>query len=309
MTDYRIAVLLSAYNGEKYIEKQIESILKQENAEAITLIVRNDGSKDRTLDILREIQKDHSNVEIINGPNLGLVASFFKLLNCAVEREFDFYSFCDQDDYWLPEKLTVAVNAINGEKEACMYAACSKLTDGDLVETGSITQTQCREITFYNAAIQNFCPGHNQVMNHKMAEVVMRHTKVGPAIYSQDLWITNIASLTGKIIFDNTPHVLYRQHTNNQLSYGKSRIGWVKDHINRLKKSEGKKFSVQLKYFAECFDEYLNDEQRKELEHYFSSLSSFSKRLEYIFRTKLYRQKPVETLLFKLIYLFGGYNI
>ena len=91
MRDYRISVLLSAYNGEKYIEKQIESVLNQDNSEAITLIIRNDGSKDSTLDILKEIQNSHSNVEIMDGPNLGLVASFFELLKHAVEREFDYY--------------------------------------------------------------------------------------------------------------------------------------------------------------------------------------------------------------------------
>jgi len=309
MTDYRIAVLLSAYNGERYIEKQIESILNQEGIGSLTLIVRNDGSKDATLALLKNFQKAHSNIEIIDGPNIGLVASFFELLKYAVGRGYDFYSFSDQDDYWLPMKLSVALRAIAGKDEPYMYASCSKLANDELIETGTITQIQHKEITFFNSAIQNICPGHNQVLNHKLAELVLKETKYSKDIYSQDLWITNVAAVAGKIVFDNTPHALYRQHTNNQLSFGKTRMDWVKVRIKRLKNSEGKKFSIQLRHFAECYEAYLTTEQKKEIKLYFEFQSAFVKRLIYIFRTKMYRQKNYETFLFKVLYLFGGYSI
>ena len=86
MVDYRVAVLLSAYNGEKYIKAQIESILGQDDIEYLTLIVRNDGSTDSTLQILQDIREANSNVEVIDGPNIGLVASFFELLEYAAKR-------------------------------------------------------------------------------------------------------------------------------------------------------------------------------------------------------------------------------
>ncbi len=308
MTDYSIAVLLSAYNGEKYIEKQMESILAQKLDGKLTIIVRNDGSKDSTAEILEKLQHEHECIQVINGENIGLVASFLSLLEYALQAGYDYYSFSDQDDYWLPDKLQAAVSAIADKDSPCMYGACSKLTDGQLNETGSITQTKRREITLYNAAIQNFCPGHNQVLNRKMAELVQSHTKYSPEIYSQDLWITKVAALTGEIVFDSEPRVLYRQHSNNQLSYGKSRISWIKDHLKRLGKSEGRKFTIQLEYFASCYEDYLSDEQKNEIDSFIGCQHSFAKRLGYIFRTRMYRQKPHETLLFKVIYLFGGYN-
>ena len=309
MSGKRIAVLLSAYNGERYIEKQIESILNQREIELLTIIVRNDGSQDGTIEVLRRLRTENSNIVVLDEANIGLVESFFKLLQYAYEQEYDYYSFSDQDDYWMPEKLSVAIKALEGCKGPGMYASCSTIVDDNLKPTGGKTQTQIRDITFYNSAIQNFCPGHNQVLNHEMAKVVLDRTSYSPLIYSQDMWITQVASVTGTIIFDNMPHTLYRQHANNQLSFGKSKIEWVKDHIKRLHNNEGKKIAVQLKYFGDCYDEYLTQEQKRELENFFNSQGSFVKRAGYILRTKLYRQRRYETPMFKFIYLTGGYSI
>ena len=83
MNNNRIAVLLSAYNGEQYIEDQVRSILNQESIDSLTIIVRNDGSKDGTVDILQRLRKEHSNIEILDELNIGLAASFLRLLEYA----------------------------------------------------------------------------------------------------------------------------------------------------------------------------------------------------------------------------------
>lgn len=309
MSGKRIAVLLSAYNGEKYIEKQIESILNQKNIESLNLIVRNDGSKDGTIDVLHRLQKEHSNIEILDEVNIGLVASFLRLLKYAYKQGYDYYSFSDQDDYWQTEKLSVAIKALESHDRPCMYASCSTIANDDLEPMGITTQTKNRDITFFNSAIQNICPGHNQVLNHAMAKMVINKTKYSPEIYSQDMWITTVASVTGTIIFDNTPHTLYRQHASNQLSFGKSKVEWVKDHIKRLQKDEGKKIAIQLKYFCECYSEYLTVDQEEEIKRFFESQSTVIKRMSYIAHTKFYRQRKYETPMFKMIYLLGEYNI
>ncbi|MBQ3549259.1 MAG: glycosyltransferase [Oscillospiraceae bacterium] len=303
-----VAVLLSAYNGENYIEEQIESIFHQKGIENITLIVRNDGSEDGTREVLKRLQERHADMIVIDGPNIGLVASFFELLRYAAEGSYAFYALCDHDDYWLPEKLVSAVNALEGKEGPWMYGACSMLADEELQTSGGCTQRKLREISFYNAAIQNFCPGHNQVLNRALLDILLRHTKESPAIYSHDMWITQAAAVTGNIFFDDTPRVLYRQHTRNQLSYGLGSIGWIKAHMKRLKKGEGSRITLQLGYFAECFGDYLDSDQRKEVEAFLALQKSLIKRIRYIFSTKMYRQKRVETLLFKLIYLLGGYR-
>lgn len=305
----KIAVLLSAYNGERYIEEQIESILNQIDIDNIRLIIRNDGSCDNTINIINRLKNSNPNIEIINGNNIGLVASFFELLKYAYNSNFDYYSFSDQDDYWFPEKLSIAIRELEGKTEPCMYASCSLIADENLNTRGKTTQKKVKDITFFNSAIQNFCPGHNQVLNRAMAEKVLKSTIYSKEIYSQDLWITQVATVTGKIIFDNSPHTLYRQHSNNQLSFGKSMIEWAIDHIKRLMKNEGQKIAVQLKYFVDCYNEYLNDEQKEEIQFFFDSQKSFFKRVRYAVRTKMYRQKSYETPMFKMIYIISGYSL
>lgn len=311
LENYKIGVLLSAYNGEKYIAQQIESIMKQTVAKHITLLVRNDGSTDNTADILSRLQKTYSNIKVINGSNIGLITSFFELLRIGLKKyDFDYYSFSDQDDYWLPDKLETAINFLAKEdnKQPLLYGCRSKLVDELLNPTGYLTQQQNRPINFYNTAIQNILPGHNQVLNKKLAEIILQHNVQSDKIYSQDLWITNVAAVTGKIIFDNKPHTLYRMHGRNQLGYGKSKLGRIKSHIIRLQAKETQKIASQLNFFVITYDDYLSIEKIRETISFFKE-KNFIKRLYNIKKLKFYRQNKNENKIFKIIYTLGFYTI
>ena len=105
----QVCVLMSTYNGENYIVEQINSILKQINV-TVELIIRDDGSSDNTSSIIRKFENDYSNILFIQGENVGVGRSFMELLKYAPES--DYYSFADQDDVWLEDKLCRAVNMI-----------------------------------------------------------------------------------------------------------------------------------------------------------------------------------------------------
>lgn len=307
-----VVVLLSAYNGEKYIEKQVESIEKQTISDDVTLIIRNDGSTDDTLNILKKIAKKYSNIILINGKNIGLIRSFFALLEFAVKKyEFNFYAFSDQDDYWQNDKLESAIDRLNHEKGdiPLLYGCTSIIVDENLKPTGFKTQTQKKDITFFNSAIQNIIPGHNQVLNRKLATLLVDQSVNYSKIYSQDLWITNVAAVMGKIIFDNNPHTLYRMHGNNELGYGTSKFNRTISHLKRLNKKESKKIAMQLNYFYECYKKALTVEQRRELKTFFESQKKLKDRLRYTKQMRLYRQNDKETILLKALYLFKQYNI
>lgn len=307
-----IAVLLSAYNGEKYIAKQIESIEKQTVNRDITLIIRNDGSTDNTFNILDQLSKKYPNIIVINGKNIGLIRSFFTLLQIAVNKyDFDYYSFSDQDDYWQRDKLEKAVLKLKNEKEEIplLYGCTSIIVDDTLTPTGFKTQFQKRNITFFNSAIQNIIPGHNQVLNKKLATTLVNHPTDYSKIYSQDLWITNVAAIVGKILFDNHPHTLYRMHGNNELGYGTSKINRIVSHIKRLNEKETIKMAQQLNYFYKCYESMLNTEQKQEIDKFFKSQNNLAKRLKYIKEMRFYRQDSRETTLFKILYLLKQYNI
>lgn len=312
MQNYKIGVLLSAYNGEKYIAQQVESIMKQNNVNHITLLIRNDGSTDSTAQILNKLSKKYSNIRVVNESNIGLIASFFKLLKIAVEEyNFDYYSFSDQDDYWMNDKLESAVSYLEKEDQSIptLYGCCSSVVDENLQPTGFTTQEKKRKLTFFNTAIQNIIPGHNQVLNRKLAEIVVSSTKNLSKIYSQDLWTTNVAAVTGKIVFDNSPHTWYRMHGTNQLGYGKSRINRVISHLSRLKQSEQRKMMIQLQKFMIIFKDFMSAEQKKEINSFFANQTSFLRRIKYIKNSKLYRQSKKESQQFRLLYILGFYNV
>ena len=105
----KVAVLISTYNGEKYLKEQLDSILNQ-TYQNIEIVIRDDGSNDSTRDIIREYQQKYANIELKEGTNIGFIKSFFKLLELA---NADYYAYCDQDDIWLENKIELAVNALN----------------------------------------------------------------------------------------------------------------------------------------------------------------------------------------------------
>lgn len=104
-----VQVVMSTYNGEKYLKEQIDSILSQEGVD-VRLYIRDDGSSDRTTDILASYQ-EHKNVKIEKGNNLGFAKSFLTALDECDEA--DYYAFSDQDDVWEKDKLSTAIEIFN----------------------------------------------------------------------------------------------------------------------------------------------------------------------------------------------------
>ena len=106
-------VLMSTYNGGQFLREQIDSILAQKGVE-VRLLVRDDGSKDDTCAILSEYASAHRDIVWRQGENIGFVRSFSALVAMALESEIpaDYYAFADQDDIWMPEKLSTACGVL-----------------------------------------------------------------------------------------------------------------------------------------------------------------------------------------------------
>ena len=98
----KVAVLISTYNGEKYLAQQLDSIFNQKCSHEIDIWIRDDGSSDGTLALIDCYVREHSNIYLLpSDKNLRPAYSFFELVkDCGV---YDFYSFCDQDDYWYKD--------------------------------------------------------------------------------------------------------------------------------------------------------------------------------------------------------------
>ena len=108
----KVIVLMSTYNGEQYIKEQIESILNQTYSN-MELYIRDDGSKDQTVAILKKYEQD-GKLHFSQGKNMGFINSFFEVMRTSGEA--DYYAWCDQDDVWLPEKIERAVKELQKDK-------------------------------------------------------------------------------------------------------------------------------------------------------------------------------------------------
>ena len=125
-----VAVVISTYNGEKWIKDQLDSIINQ-TYKNIKIFVRDDGSKDGTLDILREYS-NKGQIILEEGQNIGYIKSFFKVLENA--KDFKYYAFCDQDDIWMDFKIERAVEALEKKdnNKVLMYFSDYDYYDADM---------------------------------------------------------------------------------------------------------------------------------------------------------------------------------
>ncbi|WP_331195336.1 glycosyltransferase [Limosilactobacillus fermentum] len=315
MIHHNTVVLLSTFNGQEHIKDQIQSIVNQDNFKDIDLLIRDDGSTDGTIDIINHHFGKYSNIKLIKGENVGLIQSFFNLLQESLNdnNNYQYFSFCDQDDCWLPMKVETAIREISSvekdnKKLPILYGCKSRIVDEKLQYSGKETQGSKKNLSIFFTAIQNIVPGHNQVMNRSLADIIIKRSKNLDEIYSQDYWFSLVASVTGNIIFDNKSYTLYRMHGNNELGYGTSKFSRMLDHLKRLNNGETRKMSRQLLYFKNCFSDYLTEDELNELADFFSSQKSAITRFKYTMRTKLQRQGKVETFQFKLLYMIGSYK-
>lgn len=215
-------VLMSSYNGEQFIGEQIDSIFAQEGIE-VSLFVRDDGSRDKTVAILKEYKKKYANIEIWEGKNLGFVKSFMSLVyRCAgTYPDFKYFAFSDQDDIWLKDKLITAVGLLETCKDhskpnLCFGNALAVDTDlNPLFECCSRNPT----ITKPTCLLRYFMLGCTMVFNRATVEVLNQYRPQGD-ISMHDLWLNQTCLFLGEIVYDSTPHILYRQHGNNTAGVG-----------------------------------------------------------------------------------------
>lgn len=210
----KCVVLLSSYNGEHYIKEQIYSILQQHDVD-VKIIIRDDGSKDRTVDIIRAI--DDSRIELHAENNVGCIPSFSWLVNYALNNcaEYDYFAFADQDDYWLENKLAKGIEAIAklASTQPNLYFCNMALVDANLNFVRNMRSHNV-DIRLGNTWLGGRAAGCTMVFNRKLVEMYARYN---PNYCYHDYWAYLIALYFGNIIYDPKPYIKYRQHEFNVL--------------------------------------------------------------------------------------------
>lgn len=239
-----VCILLSTYNGEKYLEQQLDSLLHQKYTE-IKILIRDDGSKDHTADILKRWQAKYPLlIDFMQGENVGFAMSFTRLLQTAVKKYYaaEYYAFCDQDDVWLPEKISKAVEKLGNAPQNIPVTYCSntRLVDSNLKFMRMCWKESEVKPTKERTLVQSFATGCTMVFNRKAAETYISH--IPEKIDVHDFLMYQICIFLGKVIYDNESYILYRQHENNQIGRPgawkrwKHRLtGYYKKHVMELR--------------------------------------------------------------------------
>ena len=221
-----VVVLMGALNGEAYLEKQLDS-LEQQDFLNWRLVVSDDGSTDKTIDILRERQKKWglSKLEIRSGPAKGFATNFLSLAADA-SIQGDYFAFCDQDDYWLPEKISKAVKILSEraiETGPKLYCGRAQYVDKTLKNLG-MSPLFVHPLSFRNALIQSIAGGNTMVFDVHCKKLI---EKIGLLdIASHDWWLYQLVTgASGHVIYDPIPTILYRQHGNNAVGENRSARG------------------------------------------------------------------------------------
>ncbi len=226
-----VQVLMSTWNSTRYIRQQLSSIYTQEGVD-VRLLVRDDGSTDGTQELL-QAEQDAGRLTWYTGPNLKPARSFMHLLSQA--QGADLYAFSDHDDIWLPDKLEAAAQAIGQEEGPALYFCQTKLVDADLKELPQIPIKP--KLTYGEALVYQFIGGCTMVMNEPLRQLATSY--VPQYLRMHDIWIYGIAlAVNARVVFDATPHILYRQHGSNSVGQSKSIGVQLRERIQRLCKGE-----------------------------------------------------------------------
>lgn len=251
----KVCVLLSAYNGEKYLEAQLQSLVRQRNVD-LDVIVRDDGSTDNTYEILSRWEKT-GKIRCYTGENLGWAMSFMHLVLNAPE--YDYYAFCDQDDIWHEDKLYVALESLKKDETvpSCYFSNLTYWKEGV-----PLKKVYGSNLYFdrYTCLVQ--CPayGCTMVFNKCLADIIKGNPPV--SVSAHDFWVYQTAVLTGTVYYDSDSYILYRQHGNNQEGALKS---YKEIWSRRFKKSLPRilnqhPIEYNVKELIRCYRAYISDE-------------------------------------------------
>lgn len=257
----KICVIMSTYNGEKYIEQQLDSIFT--SPQNIFLYVRDDGSKDRTIEILKDYGIKHAvSIEVNEGKNVGSAESFLTALRECPKA--DYYAFCDQDDVWTDGKLSAAMEQIGATNQPVLWCSDYQVTDSDLhVIIQSVLEQPVQDSV--RAVFYNNVPGCTMVFNWALMQE-LRKVEISN-IRMHDIMAINVALITGRVIFDRTPYVLYRQHGNNVLGYRHKKIQlgkWIKEKLELVINKENYSTSEYAQAVLNAFESEMNAREKAE---------------------------------------------
>ncbi len=266
----KISILLSTYNGEKYLKAQLDSLFSQ-SYKNFKLIARDDGSSDKTLEILKSYD-----IELLpSNENIGVKSSFETLLKYASENsDADYFMFCDQDDVWNQDKVKLTLQKMYEMEKLYKNTPILVHTDLEVVDENlhtinpsfmKLQNLHEKKNRLNNLLIQNTITGCTAMINRDLAKLCL---PMSSNAIVHDWWVGLVASYFGKIGYVDDSTIKYRQHTSNTIGAKGFDIGFVLKSISK-KVSLGGNIS-QSKGFFQQFKNELDEDTIEMLQEFIS---------------------------------------
>ena len=232
MKNVLVSVAMCAYNGEKYLRKQLDSILSQSYS-PLQIIIVDDNSSDETRNILSLYSEEHSNIDIFfNDSNLGYNKNFEMAISKA---EGEFIAISDQDDIWLHDKVATLVESIGDNW--LIFSNSQFIDSDDRLLNESLLPFFAFRSDYRGILLENFVTGHTALLSKKILAYILPIPESG----FYDWWIGFIAMYHHKIAFSNQILTHYRIHNDSVIQLALS--------DNDKKINPKKNLSIQLAAF------------------------------------------------------------
>ncbi len=221
-----ILILMATYNGEQFLPEQLASLIDQTDKDWY-LLARDDGSSDRTRDILVKAAGIDKRISILLSMNerAGPAGNFAELLEAAAQHQADYFAFCDQDDVWQPDKLRKQLAALLA-LECKVGRECPLMVHSDLEVTDRNMQTRHASLMRFQLiqepatanhlmlVAQNHVVGCSMLFNRSLLELAR---PVPSTVHMHDWWLALCAEFAGIRQYLPEPLVRYRQHCSNEV--------------------------------------------------------------------------------------------
>jgi glycosyltransferase involved in cell wall biosynthesis len=298
----KACILLSTYNGEKFLRELLDSLLSQSYGN-YEIRVRDDGSTDKTRDILSEYSSKYQNIVLRHGSNIGVARSFFDLLENAGD-DCTYFAFCDQDDVWMGSKLEKAITMLNNcsQIEPAMYCSNYILCDEKMNLLKDPPSNNHIKPSFSNALLENIAAGCTTVMNKNARSLILKQRPKG--FFAHDWWFYLVVSAFGQVIYDPTPTLYYRQHASNVVGAKASMLMKWKSRLSRyLVDAQEGVVIRQTQEFEEIYGTMLKNENKNILSNFLTDQNSIIRRCKYALFGPARRQSLIDNIIFKLLYI------
>lgn len=299
----KIKILLSTYNGERFIEEQMESLLNQDNV-LIDILVRDDGSSDNTINILDKYQKDKK-LKYYSGDNLKPARSFVDLVKKS--DDCDWYAFCDQDDVWDHDKLYKAVEKLSAldTDQPIVYYSNLRIVDKNLKFYRFAKSNYQMPDSKYSCFVENEATGCTMVFNRAAAKYIKNYEISYLSMH--DSWMYMVGRIFGIVIYDDRATINYRQHEKNVIgaSLRANILYKIKGQLVRYFTSKEEPRYKNVISFYNCYYNCLSDHDKRVLSVFLNYKKNLYSRFRLIVDKNFRTGRFINDLKFMLLVLKG----